>query len=41
MGILKGLIDKTELLIIDDQDIINTLGYKMYIEQLVCLVQHH
>jgi len=38
--ILKQLIDKMELLIIDDQDIINALGYKMYIEHLISLVQH-
>jgi hypothetical protein len=37
--ILKQLIDKLELLIID-QDMINALGYKMYIEHLVSLVQH-
>jgi hypothetical protein len=37
--ILKQLIDKLELLIID-QDIINALGYKMYIEHLISLVQH-
>ena len=39
--ILKQLIDKMELLIIDDQDMINALGYKMYIEHLISLVQHH
>jgi exonuclease VII large subunit len=38
--ILKQLIDKMELLIIDDQDMINALGYKMYIEHLISLVQH-
>jgi hypothetical protein len=38
--ILKQLIDKMELLIIDDQDITNALGYKMYIEHLISLVQH-
>ena len=38
--ILKQLIDKMELLIIDDQDVINALGYKMYIEHLISLVQH-
>ena len=39
--ILKQLIDKMELLIIDDQVmIINALGYKMYIEHLISLVQH-
>ena len=38
--ILKQLIDKMELLIIDDQDTINALGYKMYIEHLISLVQH-
>ena len=38
--ILKQLIDKMELLIIDDQDIINALGYKMYIEHLISMVQH-
>ena len=37
--ILKQLIDKLELLIID-QDMINALGYKMYIEHLISLVQH-
>ena len=37
--ILKQLIDKLELLIID-QDVINALGYKMYIEHLISLVQH-
>ena len=36
--ILKQLIDKLELLIID-QDMINALGYKMYIEHLISL-QH-
>jgi CII-binding regulator of phage lambda lysogenization HflD len=40
LDILKQLIDKMELLIIDDQDIINALGYKMYIEHLISLVQH-
>ena len=38
--ILKQLIDKMELLIIDDQVMINALGYKMYIEHLITLVQH-
>jgi hypothetical protein len=38
--ILKQLIDKMELLIIDDQVMINALGYKMYIEHLISLVQH-
>jgi hypothetical protein len=38
--ILKQLIDKMELLIIDDQDILNALGYKIYIEHLISLVQH-
>jgi hypothetical protein len=38
--ILKQLIDKMELLIIDDQDMMNALGYKMYIEHLISLVQH-
>jgi hypothetical protein len=38
--ILKQLIDKMELLIIDDQNMINALGYKMYIEHLISLVQH-
>ena len=39
--ILKQLIDKMELLIIDDdQDMVNALGYKMYIEHLISLVQH-
>jgi hypothetical protein len=37
--ILKQLINKLELLIID-QDMINALGYKMYIEHLICLVHH-
>jgi hypothetical protein len=37
--ILKQLIDKLELLIID-QDMINALVYEMYIEHLICLVQH-
>jgi hypothetical protein len=39
LDILKQLIDKTELLIIDE-DMINALGYKMYIEHLISLVQH-
>jgi hypothetical protein len=38
--ILKQLIDKMDLLIIDDQVMINALGYKMYIEHLITLVQH-
>jgi hypothetical protein len=38
--ILKQLIDKMELLIMDDQVMINALGYKMYIEHLITLVQH-
>ncbi|MBV9667646.1 MAG: hypothetical protein JO327_05900 [Nitrososphaeraceae archaeon] len=37
--ILKGLIDKMELLIIDG-DVVNALGYKLYIEHLISLVQH-
>jgi hypothetical protein len=37
--ILKGLIDKMELLIIDG-DMVNALGYKLYIEHLISLVQH-
>ena len=37
--ILKGLIDKMELLIIDG-DVVNALGYKLYIEHLITLVQH-
>ena len=37
--ILRGVIDKMELLIIDG-DLINALGYKMYIEHLISLVQH-
>ena len=37
--ILKQLIDKTELLIIDE-DMINALGYKMYIEHLISLQTH-
>ena len=40
LDILKQLIDKTELLIIDGEDMINALGYKMYIEHLISLVQH-
>jgi ribosomal protein S2 len=36
----KQLIDKMELLIIDDEDMVNALGYKMYIEHLISLVQH-
>jgi len=40
LDILKQLIDKTELLIIDGEDMINALGYKMYIEHLLSLVQH-
>ena len=28
-----------ELLIIDDEDMVNALGYKMYIEHLISLVQ--
>ena len=39
LEILKGLIDKMELLIID-AEMINALGYKMYIEHLISLVQH-
>jgi hypothetical protein len=39
LEILKGLIDKMELLIIDGE-LINALGYKMYIEHLITLVQH-
>ena len=34
------LIDKMELLIIDGENMINGLGYKMYIEHLISLVQH-
>ena len=37
--ILKEAIDKMELMIIDG-DLINALGYKMYIEHLISLVQH-
>jgi hypothetical protein len=37
--ILKEAIDKMELLIIDE-DLTNALGYKMYIEHLISLVQH-
>jgi phage tail protein X len=29
-----------ELLLIDDEDMVDALGYKMYIEHLVSLVQH-
>jgi hypothetical protein len=36
--ILKESIDKMELLIID-QDLTNALGYKMYIEHLISLIQ--
>ena len=39
LEILKGLIDKMELLIID-AEMIDALGYKMYIEHLISLVQH-
>ena len=39
LEILKRLIDKMELLIIDGE-LINALGYKMYIEHLISLVQH-
>jgi hypothetical protein len=39
LDILKQLIDKLELLIIDE-DMINALGYKMYIEHLISLAQH-
>ena len=37
--LLKQVIDKMELLIIDG-DLIHALGYKMYIEHLISLVQH-
>jgi hypothetical protein len=37
--LLKEVIDKMELLIIDG-DLIHALGYKMYIEHLISLVQH-
>jgi hypothetical protein len=37
--ILKGAIDKIELLIMDE-DITNALRYKMYIEHLISLAQH-
>jgi hypothetical protein len=36
--ILKESIDKMELLIID-QDLTNALGYKMYIEHLISMIQ--
>jgi hypothetical protein len=36
--ILKESIDKMELLIMD-QDLTNALGYKMYIEHLISLIQ--
>ncbi len=36
--IIKEAIDKMELLIIDE-DLINALGYKMYIERLISLLQ--
>lgn len=36
--ILKESIDKMELLIID-QDLTNALGYKIYIEHLISLIQ--
>jgi hypothetical protein len=39
LEILRGLVDKMELLIID-AEMINALGYKMYIEHLISLVQH-
>jgi hypothetical protein len=37
LDILKQLIDKTELLIIDE-DMINALGYKIYIEHLISFI---
>jgi hypothetical protein len=36
--IIKEAIDKMELLIIDE-DLINALGYKMYIERLISFLQ--
>ena len=36
--IIKEAIDKMELLIIDE-DLINALGYKMYIERLISLLE--
>jgi hypothetical protein len=39
LEILRGLIDKMELLIMDGE-LINALGYKMYIEHLISVVQH-